>query len=696
MTLAEHQHTQGPVPGDVDTDATRPPNARERHELEYRKLLDERTEDELHAIAKVRGFPLAETEREAVIAELATQLSDPQSIRAQLLAIDDVGKGLLAYLHLIVTPGRGLSAEGILRELSRRRGSGEMGEFKHSGQEISNSAVVQQLVALGRRGLVLSFRQRHQLYHSVPMAVRACLPSMTDLFPPYPHQRAHALHVQETSPRTLVRTLYEVWNAITTLSLPGSQRRRETRASGPFDRLQRDPTSSLHIADQWSIPRDPARSPEEDASHERHRPYLHVREPIVGRFGQTITVPTPGYRLGDADRAILRRGTGCSDREIEFYYVLLEALGAIAADPGEPIATHRDVLAHLLTFPLDAQLRTVFQAWEMNTTWSELEFVLRSTDDDSQLRLRRNPMRTRFKPPDLYEEWRSGRQTVLRFLSLIEPNQWISLHGFLETVFEIDPDLLHTRTDRAVWWFESTRTRRQFGTTYDDWQASYGRYVVATIAGPLAWLGAVSLGYVDGELAAFRLTPAGAFALGRRQAPPGMSLSDEREGQSQPAYAFGKDMTLSLVPYRASRELHDLLHTVGELQRMTPEQFVYRITPEGVHEWVESYVHHTDEKPEVALEILIATLDSLGQPIPDAWRKQLDQWRQNYGQLHVYEGLTVIELADDYALRELLASTSLREHLVYQFSPRLVAIQANAVDTLVEEMEKRGYTPRLE
>jgi hypothetical protein len=47
-------------------------------------------------------------------------------------------------------------------------------------------------------------------------------------------------------------------------------------------------------------------------------------------------------------------------------------------------------------------------------------------------------------------------------------------------------------------------------------------------------------------------------------------------------------------------------------------------------------------------------------------------------------------------LQELLATTALQDYLVYQFSPRLVAIQPDAVDILVQEMEQRGYTPRVE
>ena len=64
--------------------------------------------------------------------------------------------------------------------------------------------------------------------------------------------------------------------------------------------------------------------------------------------------------------------------------------------------------------------------------------------------------------------------------------------------------------------------------------------------------------------------------------------------------------------------------------------------------------------------------------------------------MHIYDDISLIELADDYALQEILSNTSLREHLIHQFSSRLVAIRADAIDDLVQEMEKRGYTPYVE
>jgi hypothetical protein len=238
--------------------------------------------------------------------------------------------------------------------------------------------------------------------------------------------------------------------------------------------------------------------------------------------------------------------------------------------------------------------------------------------------------------------------------------------------------------DPSVWWIESIKTKKQFGTTFEDWKQSYGRFVLATLEGPLAWLGAVSLGSVENKLEAFKLTPIGSFALGRRA----MLVEDEHPATPENALRMRDDLTVALVPGRVPTQFHDLLHLIGKLEEATPERFVYRITFDGVLLALEQ---------GQTIETLITSLGQwCGTEIPITWQEKLHTWSQNYGKFHVYQDITLIELADDYALQELLINTSLREHLVYQFSPRLVAIRPEAVEGLVQEMEKRGYTPRVE
>ncbi len=51
---------------------------------------------------------------------------------------------------------------------------------------------------------------------------------------------------------------------------------------------------------------------------------------------------------------------------------------------------------------------------------------------------------------------------------------------------------------------------------------------------------------------------------------------------------------------------------------------------------------------------------------------------------------------DDFALKELLTTTSLGQHIIQQLSPRLVVIAADSVAPLMAEMIRKGYTPKME
>ncbi len=84
----------------------------------------------------------------------------------------------------------------------------------------------------------------------------------------------------------------------------------------------------------------------------------------------------------------------------------------------------------------------------------------------------------------------------------------------------------------------------------------------------------------------------------------------------------------------------------------------------------------------------------LAVPLPAAIHRQMIAWWEAYGQVRLYENVTVIEFGDAYALTEMKAATSLAQHLIAEISPILVLIPVSAVNTLVSELEKAGYTPK--
>jgi hypothetical protein len=726
------------------------------HEAEYQRLLAYQTVDELRALARHWDVKLRDVHadtphpKEAIVEQMAARLCDPQAIAVHINALDEPGRHMLVYIHLTLAPEYGLAAENILRGLARQSAraaqladSEELFQAEtpsvvtahtqrvqptqrlhptqrvHPTREIGHAqeyrrAAQEQITALVQQGLLLPFRQGNTLYYTLPMAVRAYLPSIPDLFA-YT-QESDALDVDTRTVSSVFQALFVVWNTLAKGS-PGRER--------PFYR--QSPLVRQPLEDQWAALRgwdhDPAeiqvlargRYARGSATGDRAAP-ARLDRISSATLNWAVTIPAPMYRLGGDDRRLIREVTGHPDPEIEFYYALLEGLGALSGAAGEPIDTDKEALLRFLRLPSADKVRTLWQVWALAEDWGEMGAGLGTLS--SEVRLRRSLAYPQYKATDLYQEWRSGRQAILRYLSLLPEDRWISVKGFLGTVFQVDPNLLHAQTDPSVWWLESTKTGKQFGTTFEDWQQSYGRFVLAIIEGPLAWLGMVRLGYRAAEqpvprgktLEAFQLTPAGAFALGRRPTLTrenfDASLQTATGAAAEPFCVVNDDLTVVLAPGRAPLELHDLLHSVGRLLEATPERFLYRLTTDRVFRWVEDTVPdgstpRGSSPSEPAIEMLIATIARYAA-VPGArtgipvWQEKLRTWGRNYGRLHVYENLTLIELADDYALQELLVSTSLRQHLIYQFSPRLVAIRADAVEDLVQEMETRGYTPRVE
>jgi hypothetical protein len=690
-------------------------------EDEYRRLLSHQTAEELRASAHRWGVQLRESRKSSIVKQLAAWLNDPGVIHARIRDLDELGNQVLIYLHLALAPDYGLAADNIVRGVLRQRertrqqaadahllpvdlpGTGRMPRDERS------AAIQERIAALSQQGLLLPFKRGSAVYYSLPTAVRLCLPLHPDLFAG--HGQADTLAIQETTIGEQIQALYAVWMAIAE-GLPGTGVPLSCQA----------PPSREPIEDRWAMLQDWNNDPDEMSAIAAGR-YASARSApprlerlSVGALNWALTVVAPPRRLSDDDLAYIREQTGRSAPEIEFCYVLLEGLGALSGDPGQPISVRKETMHRFLRLSPADKVRALWQAWTTNETWSEMEAVLRTTaPGEEALRLRRSLAYPDFKPEHLYEEWQSARHAVLRTLALLDEERWVTVDGYLRTLYSFHPNLLHTQTDASVWWLESHRTGKQFGTTLEDWLKSHGRFAVAMLEGPLFWLGLIRLGYDKGNLEAFQLTPAGAFALGRRTMLVQSALTTGQTAATQEADAAASsvadDLTVTLLPGRAPVELYDLVHAIGSLVEATPDRFVYRLTASGVFRWVEAVTNRAGGEGlpsserltsgEDAIETLIATLSKHcvlpgAQPqVAAEWQRKLRTWGRNYGQLHVYENLTLLELADEYALQELLVSTSLREHLVYQFSPRLAAIRADVVQELVQEMEKRGYTPRV-
>lgn len=646
---------------------------------EYRRLLINLKMRQLRQIAQKRGIALAvnatgvyrttaaveftaQKSKDMVADELACALADRTAVQALVLQLDTLSLELLAYLNLSVPPDYGIPLANI-KPLRSGSAATARGGSPPRQSSYSQDVIRQNVNAMAEQGLLIPFIQRRVTYYALPRLVRLCIPPLSDVVEPYPDQSSaridpiRTLDVRTQDFDTLNQKLYRVWDYVA-----------ENHPKRP-DPLPQDP-----IEVEWSHLEGWVHLPDEIAEIKSKGPFFYTQR-------QAMTVPGSPYQLREPEQKALCALVQGGNEEVEFLYALLAEIGAIEGKAGQTIRVNHAQIQWLLNMPPGRRLITLLQTWQTTTLYNEMDSVLRTSDD---ICVRRNVTYTTFKLADLNGEWREGRLAVFRFLALLPENQWVSVKSLQKTIYEVIPNLAHFLSHTGVWWLESIRRKKQFGATLDDWLASYGRLVLAILAGPLHWLGAIDLGYLDNGLEAVRLTPAGSFMLGRRE-----ELFEQQVDISpHEAIKLQDDLTATVVPGSAPIELYQLLGDICQLESATPKAFSYRLSAGSVQSQF--------DQGQSAQNLIAALEKTCPVEIPISWRDRLVEWQENYGKFHLYQGMCLIELADEYLARELMVSTSLHKNIIYQFSPRLIAVRPDTVDDLVQEMEKKGYMPHVE
>ncbi len=306
------------------------------------------------------------------------------------------------------------------------------------------------------------------------------------------------------------------------------------------------------------------------------------------------------------------------------------------------------------------------------------------------LKVMRSISASDFMPLDLSAEWCALRRFVVRALRSLPSHTWVDWPAFRRLLFDTFPGCLWQVHNLDMWWFSEGRERLDLNQR-TVWDRTIGAMIEAMLAGPLRWFGVVETmpDMVDpqpnslpqdgpGGLCAFRTTEALNW-LAHTTAPLPTCLRPKPQ-QAEPI-TWLDDTQWRLPPAPDRAELIALAHKIAE---PAGARFIYRLTPASLERALSLGVNADDAA---------RLFELFGAPMPEAAQQQFRSIAERFGRVRVYESLSVLELADDYALRELLASTSLRQHIVYQISPRAVVVDTQAVDTLITQMEARGYTP---
>jgi hypothetical protein len=386
-----------------------------------------------------------------------------------------------------------------------------------------------------------------------------------------------------------------------------------------------------------------------------HNAELSIADPELPIGGVAL------QRLGDA------LGQGVA--QARFVLRLLDQLGLLKVRDGTVVVA--STVGQLFDLPMIEQARLLANAWASQVSWSEVH-------DLQDVLLRRNLSSTLYLRPDqVYGELAAARRYVVRLVRALDPGRWHSLASLAGRAFRLRPRfLLDQRAPEGsgAWYIADADKQRLELKKEKHWKLVGEPFIRQVVCG-LGWLGIVAL---DEGADALQLTTLGACLLG---------LSDAyRPEPGEPALRVSADLRIRLPIAAADAETLALLDRTAALERLAAGELHYRLTPRSLRDGLAAgqtsaelrdfLQHHSRPRP------------------PRAALDALDVWAAGFGRAQLYSGLTLLELADELLLPELLRATSLSSALFEQLSPRLLLIDPARSDALWAELVAKGYTPQ--
>ncbi|MEZ4661293.1 MAG: helicase-associated domain-containing protein [Caldilineaceae bacterium] len=416
----------------------------------------------------------------------------------------------------------------------------------------------------------------------------------------------------------------------------------------------------------------------------------------------TLTVPAPAYILtDDAIERLAPIAGGAA--QLDFMVALLTAAGVVQT--GSPVTLWPEGKQAYLQRTEAAQRALLAHTYFGQENWCELWEMLRAPSDLQLRRLIRNFYHSS-APQSIWRQMMEARNVVLRTLAHLPDNRWIplsELQPLLRALWpKFEPEAYqayYSLQDRRGPWHLARRGAALDTEKGPDWLAAQGSFIHFMLTGPLHWLGLADVAVREGAPVAVRLRGLADLYWVRVEAPPFPSGAAGQMAASAaataPADAAATTPALEVDaaairvnPSAISAQAHALLDKIAVLEDAAPGAFVYRLDVQAVHQTFEDGQALTDLADEWQTHFQ--------QPMPKAVHTQLAAWWQSYGQVRIYEDVTIIEFADDYALAEMKAVTGIEKVLIAEISPRLVLIPRSAVATLTAELEKAGYTPKVQ
>jgi hypothetical protein len=348
------------------------------------------------------------------------------------------------------------------------------------------------------------------------------------------------------------------------------------------------------------------------------------------------------------------------EARIEFLSHLAQAGGFVQL-VGRTLGLSRERVQHWLGGSRQQQIVALQEIWREDAGWNDLWHVPDIRCEETGWR--NDPVR--------------ARHMVLDLIGRCPTAQWLSISGLVAAVREQFPDYARPDGDFESWYIRDVRTG-EYLTGLEHWDRIEGALLVYLIAGPLHWLGIVSLGFKQGwqKPSSFRITPWGAvflglalFPLAQLPAQPALVTPDGEVHISREAPLSDRFQLARVADWRASGQ-----------------EYVYAITAPSLARSLGSGI-------EVKrIEGFLTRIS--GDPLPAAMLARIRGWAARYGQVSLHR-VVVLEARSPEVMSQLRQHERIRGYLRRVLSPTISLVRESDWPRLTDELYRAGYLPEI-
>lgn len=606
------------------------------------------TVPQMRAIADAFGWPLRGLRRDDLIAQMAAHYTD-EAMTARALAT--LGADERKVLTLAAWGGTATVEQMV-------RVAGALLENLPRGW-LTRPITAATIHDLLQRGYLLSYAYLGNPAVGVPPRFAAALLPIPDLLPAPPRRtRLDPDPMPGLDPVGLVLLAWQV-----------------TRAHGPFALESPFPREGVFV------PRDVGQWP----VYEADRNVTYWNNPA-----RQVTIVPAGPPFPAALRGALRealpvppsRGAARSDPDdvAHFFAALLLTTGLVSAE-GRQWRADGAALGRFLALTAVEQVALLLDGWRQMAygVWDELSWLVRSRP---RLRVQRRVNVWTLQPMSFSEMLSHVRGRIYATTRWLPPRGgaadagWVDFAALSRLLGTVFPHAIVPPIRTGAWLLTDDRERSLDPESPAGWAEGAEPLVTLMLRGPMRWLGLVETASdASGTLRALRLSPLGAAVVGGEPLP------------TTPAtIVWGDDLTAEVRPSSAAGPLLARLLESAEVAGIREGRLCFRFTPDAAQASFEAGRLPPD---------IHAAFAALGQPLPAPVAAALDRWWQRWGLVHEYTSLAVIEVADDFLVKELLAATRIGQYVVSRCGPTALAVEATDVDAVITELRRAGYLPKV-